>query len=322
MGREHGAMDFASKALGGLVYDDNDDNDEEEAAANPTPQKMEESDGEQEEDEEEHNVLSLTTMPEPRDILIYSADKQYVEFPAQRMATSCVVISPQVLKGLYAISDVTLEHKKAVCAQFTLPMLVSASPAVAFCMRKITNDRRAKYEIPRVTAIQSWVKSAGSARQLVMAVSAGLIGFHPSVKPAYLDTCIKRFKAQINCYELEVFAPALRAATTLPAFVSCAEATGFFYLHACEEFLFKLLIEPHCGTSIELCEVLTPRVSHGLDECVNRAEAIKCVQDFFELKTTALAQKYSDAFPAIQTRGGLSEQTLQDYWALCKYIYP
>lgn len=328
---EHGAVDWASKALGGLVFQEEEE-EEEEAAKPETMDQTADGDG----DDDDTPAVNMN-MPEPVGILVPSTNGQWVEFPAQRMATSCAVISPQVLNGLYAIDDLTKAHKKAVCMQFALPLLVPASPAVAFCMRKITNDRRRAHNIARVAAVQSWVMSAGSARQLVFHISAGLVAFHASIKPAFVQECDRAFKQRINDYELDVFAPALKAARTLDAFVSALEATSFFYLHACEEYIFRTIIEPHCGATLALAEVLTPRVTYGLDQCANdkaRHNARKCVGDFFEFKAVGLAEKYDDVLPRISVPSGggdsgghprgdrlIPEKTLQEYWELCKYIY-
>lgn len=325
LGREHGATDFASKALGGLVFQEEEEEEEEENEEKQEEQadRMDESpDGEGAQDEEDE----LPMMPEPTSILLYSADKQFVEFPFARMARSCVTIAPGVLKGLYAIQDLTLAHKKAVCNVLALPLLVSASPAVAFAMRKTAKGARNR----KPAAIQSWVLSAGSARQLVLAIAHGLVGFHASVKPAFLDEAMRRFTHQVNTYELTTFAAAVSAATTLDAFIAAAEAMGFYYLHACEEYVFRTIIEPHCGASISLAEVLTPHVTYALSHCTTadaRATAQKCVADFFAMKSAGLAEKYSDPLPIrfppqdLLYKELIPQQTLQDYWALCKYIY-
>jgi len=336
LGQEQGATSFAHKALGGLVYDPADNFAEDPAAEN-VAEKMEQSDDDDEggdaQDEE-----PVAIMPEPQCILGYSTDKRYVEFPAQRIARTCPVLSPQVLNGLYAIRDLSLSHKEAVSAVLTLPMLVCASPAVAFCMRKVTMDRSARGSaktVPRVTAIQSWFMSAASARQLVLAANEGLIPFHANIKPEFLRSSMQRFEHQLSAYEKQVFGPGLREATTLDQFVACAEAMGFFYLHLCEEFLFRTLIEPHCGTAIELAHVLTPRTTFSLVQCATQQSqegAVRCAHDFFAFKLSALRREYSDEFPSVSLpaasdgggvavyKGLVTEQTLQEYWQLCKYI--
>jgi len=345
LGHEHGARDYASKALGGLVFREEEEEDEEAAAAGEQAEtaaaedKMEQSDDDDEDNDD--NAAATTSsappmMPEPHSILLYSADKQHAEFPLARIPRSCAVLSPGQLKGLYAIQDLTVAHKRAVCGVLALPMLVPVSPAVAFCMRKTGKGAQAR----RPAAIQSWVLSAGSARQLVLAVTEGLVAFHASVKPDFIKQCYKQLADRINCYEHTTFRQGVLAAATLDDFVVCTEAAGFYYLHVCEEFLFRTLIEPHPASStttkpITLAEVLTPRVSYALNQCATqeaRATARKCVGDFFAIKSASLATKYNDALaitPPDQAAASgapiykdlVPQQTLQDYWALCKYIF-
>lgn len=277
-------------------------------------------------------VDPVHSFPEPQSILTYSADKQYVEFPLARMASSCVLVPVQVLNGLYAVNDITRAHKMAVSTQPALPMLVTASPAVAFCMRKVTNNAHKQHQVPRVSAVQSWVESAANARQLVLAVSHQLIPFHASVTRDYIVECMAAFTRQLEDYEYDVYRVQVLEAATLEQFVACCEASSFFYLHSCEQFLWRTLIAPHCGPSIALAEVLTPRTAHPLDHCANKAAALTCVKDFFTFKLAGLKAKYKDELPMVtpqrgvtaggpQHKGYISHATLQEYWALNKYIY-
>lgn len=254
--------------------------------------------------------------PDPQSILIYSIDRQYVEFPLDRIARSSPVMLPQVLKGLSSIKDFTSAQKRAICVVPALPLLVTTSPVICYAMRKIVKTNE---QAPRCTAVQPWSNVASLLKYLVMSVNEGLFPFHASVNAKYIEECLESYQDKLVTIEVDVFKPALKSAQTLDEFVECSKQYTFNYLHVHEEFLYKTLIKPHCGTSISLGQVLTPHVVHN----TVTAEAMRCAADFFGFKQQTFQTRFTDNLPRIEIRVQLylDTQTLIEYWNLCKYIY-
>jgi len=323
-GSEYGAMSFAAKALGGLVPEDDDDEDDKKAM----DQSQEDDDDEEEEEEEE---VEEEPLPEPIQILAQDHDGKYAMFPIQRIPASCPVISPQILNGLDTLNDVTYAQNMAICIQPALPLIISVSPVLAFCRQKTSKQNNKSSNMPKVAYLTNWVLSATNLRQLVLIVGQGLVPFHPSVKPEFVKQSMQSFTNALERYELEVFAAALKKATSLEDFIESAEAAAFYYLNACERFLFNTIIRPHCGDSLTLAEMLTPRLTFTLTQCHSAQQQQKMrdtVVIFFRLKAQGLAERYTDKFPAMRVaddaplyRGLISKLTLNDYWKVCQYIY-
>lgn len=259
-------------------------------------EKMDEGD----DDEEVFEVYEYPTHIVP--MIEYHHDaqsgKDSFKFLRNKIPETFPFTSPNLLLGLDSIDEISADQKRTLVGATALPMPVHSSPIVSFFATKVEG----KAVTPWKPKYVNWMYSAHQLREFMFLAQSGLIPVPPTVSKDLVVTCYEDFEYQIDTFDTMQFdriQDLFRMANEDPSctqqclikFIEYLEEASFHYLHTCERFLWKALIEPHNPENLELQDVLTPYDKPTLGQCNNPFETRQLVVDYFDLKVRAFREK-------------------------------
>lgn len=267
-------------------------------------EKMEERD-----EEEEENAEMDTKPDEPRVFvqmefgpsecgqvisLVQKGGTTQFFFKRECIPPTLLPFSPGVLKGLEAIDDLTIDQKNTLSVYTVLPIPVCSSPILALFRDNVPRGAQP----PTKQRYVSWVLSAFKLRSFMLLVHQRVTPFHSSVSNEYPIECYNDFLEQIASYEefhRQRIEDLIYSDTDLEdkfnRFLEYCEDFTYYYLHSCEHYLYKTLIEPHGVEFLNLEHFLTPKQDKPmLNQCEDPKAVLTCVVDFFKLKVLATQQ--------------------------------
>lgn len=318
------------------VNKDNDDVMEEDEDDNEGKQEMDTK------QDEPRVFVQMDFGPSECDQVIYTGADQQFFFKREYMPPTLLPFAPGVLKGLESIDDLTAQQKNTLVVYTSLPIPVCSSPIIALFQDNVPKGARP----PKKQRYISWMQSAFQLRSFMLLVHQRITPFHSSVSNEYPLECHNDFLEQLGAYE-EMHAQRIEdlilseddpAMDKFDRFITYCEDFSYYYIHSCEHFLYKTLVEPHGGTNMKLEYFLTPtQYKPTLFQCEKPQSVLRYVVDFFQLKVLAtqkhaqrhagedyvarnpfsldaIAQRIINASPQNLYRGCIDMDTLREYF--------
>ena len=224
--------------------------------------------------------------------------RERFKFLRDRVPESFPFTSPHLLLGLDSISEISADQKRTLVGALCIPMPIHASPLVALMLCKVENNVVTPWKPKYV----NWMHTANQLREFMFLSQSGLIPVPPQTPTSLPEECFEEFEFQINKFDemqydriQELFNIArddpTQTQTCVLKFIEYAEEASYHYLHSCERFLWRTLIEPHKPEKLELQDVLTPYDRPTLGQCENMFDTRSLVVDYFAIKVPAFKHK-------------------------------
>ena len=263
-------------------------------------EKMDEGD-----DDEDERVFDTALFEYPVPIVPmveYQTDpqngKEMFKFIRSRIPASFPFTSPNLLLGLDSIAEISADQKRTLVGATCIPMPIHSSPFVSFMTSKVENNAVTPWKPKYV----NWMHSANQLREFMFLAQSGLIPVPPQTSKLLAEECYEEFEFQINKFDTMQYdriQELLKTARDDPAqtqaciikYIEYLEEASFHYIHSCERFLWKTLIEPHNPEELELQDILTPYDRPTLGQCASLFDARNLVVDYFAIKVPAFKHK-------------------------------